>query len=74
MVCRIYNHTEALSLIIKAHKQVVDTPTYRMGQALYNLLPNDVAEASKKLPYHANWYESNDRTLCIKYFYDHFVK
>lgn len=66
---------QALLVIIAADEQVRNIPTYRMGQALYNLIVDKVASYDEILAVenHYKWYNSLDAKWCTQYFIEHFV-
>ena len=65
---------EATKMVVFAQQQVKEVPTYRLGQALYNMLPksldHDLVLAEKD---HYRWYNSLDNEYCVRYFYEVFV-
>lgn len=68
--------SEAISMVILAQNQCKTTPTYRLGQALYNLLPSEKYQDHQEVldaPDHYRWYQSLDNTFCVQYFYSTFV-
>lgn len=70
---KLYTFEEAHALITKAYKLVNEVSTYRMGQALYNMMGHDMATHSMTVIDHQKWYNSTDSSYCVIYFYEHFT-
>lgn len=62
--------TEADKIVAKAYHDSGNCPTYRMGQALWNLLPRDIADRDFEREDHQKWYQSEDKEYCIQRFYE----
>jgi hypothetical protein len=74
MTTRVIGCITAREMICTAHLQVEEVPTYRLGQALYNLLPKELQLSAIEVVDHYKWYNTLDERYALKYFYDHFVK
>lgn len=66
---------EAHKITLQAQQQVALTPTYRLGQAIWNLLPKELAEYDQQNnPDHYKFYNSLDMIYCIKYTWENLVE
>jgi len=62
-------HDEVFTIFTTAKNQVSENNGYRFGQALWNLLPTDLAiHDLENTPEHYKFYNSNDEQFCIEYF------
>lgn len=75
LVERKYLTVEQAVLMVKeAQKEVDEVPTYRLGQALWNKLDNEVCNLDVELfDSHYKFYNTLDNELAVKYFYDNYV-
>lgn len=73
---KLLNKSEALLVMLAADEQVKNTPTYRMGQAIYNLICGELFSHEEIIAVedHYKWYNSTDAVWCTEYFIEHFVE
>lgn len=67
-------YTEAQAMISTAYEQMKQEPSYRLGQALFNLMDKETADYSRTVEDHYKWYNSKDLEWCFEYFFTHFVE
>ena len=67
-------HEEARLVLAKAFKDTEKYTGLRMGQAIWNLMPAQIALSDIEHPSHAEWYNSADSAWCIKRFFNDLVE
>lgn len=72
---KLLTRSEAYFVLLTAAEQVDSTPTYRPGQAIYNLICDKFLSHEEIISVidHYKWYNSKDVEYCVDYFLDHFV-
>lgn len=66
---------QGIEIIKQAQQQVKATPTYRLGQAIWNLLPSDLAEYDQQHNIdHHKFYNSLDNEYCLKYTWENLIE
>lgn len=67
--------TESIAIVTKAQRMVGHTPGYRIGQAIYNLLPSNLADYDRlNNPEHPRFYNTISTTYALEYFYKNLVE
>jgi hypothetical protein len=75
MNIKIYTANDTNIVMMKCLKEVADNPGYRLGQALWNSLPNDVANFDRETnPDHYKFYNTLDDDFAKVYFYSNFMQ
>lgn len=68
------SNKQAVEIFAKANQQVLDNPTYRLGQALYNLLPEHMRVEYDKVKVDDFWYQTTSKNSAVFHFWNVFVE
>ena len=67
-------YEQASLILAMAFQDVEKFPTMRMGQAIWNLLPIELASSDLSHPSHDKWFNSKERAWCITRFFRDLVR